>query len=160
MKKGIFLDRDGIVNVERGEYTWRIVDFKLTVGLIDFIREVHEKGYLVIIISNQGGVGKGLYSMNDVEIVHKYLIDRLAENNLVFTDIYYCPHHPDIGRCLCRKPEPVLLEKAIARYNIDADKSYFIGDSQRDVDAGEKVNVHTIKVNPNSDLRDILTLIN
>jgi D-glycero-D-manno-heptose 1,7-bisphosphate phosphatase len=159
MNKAIFLDRDGIVNVERGEYTWRIVDFQLTVGLIDFIREVQNKGYLVIIISNQGGIGKGIYSVNDVEIVHKNLLERLAENNVALTDIYYCPHHPDFGRCLCRKPEPVLLEKAIARYNIDADKSYFIGDSQRDADAGEKVNLNTIKVNPNSDLRNIFDLI-
>ncbi len=159
MNKAVFLDRDGIVNVERGEYTWRIVDFQFTIGLIDFIREVQFKKYLVIIISNQGGVGKGLFSINDVDLLHKHLIDRLAENNLVLTDIYYCPHHPDFGRCLCRKPEPLLLEKAISRYNIDVEKSYFIGDSQRDVDAGKKVDVNTILVHPNSDLRDYLSLI-
>ena len=159
MNKAVFLDRDGVVNMERGEYTWQKDDFILTSGLIDFIRAVKEMGYLVIIISNQGGVGKGVYSISDVDIVHKYLIDRLASHDLDLTDIYFCPHHPDSGRCLCRKPESILLEKAIARYNIDASCSYFIGDSKRDEEAGKKVNLYTVLVEPNADLRKFLHLI-
>ncbi len=159
LSRAIFLDRDGVVNIERGEYTWKISDFRLTAGLIEFIRDVQGKGYIVIIISNQGGVGKGLYSINDVDIVHKYMTDTLALENIYITDIYFCPHHPDFGRCLCRKPESVLLEKSIARYKVDVTKSYFIGDSQRDSEAGKRVGLNTITVNPNSDLRDFLNFI-
>ena len=160
MNKAVFLDRDGVVNVERGEYTWRIEDFKLTVGLVGFIREVQQKGFLVIVISNQGGVGKGVYTLEDVEKAHQFLKDELAKENIALTDIYYCPHHPNAGKCLCRKPEPIMLEKAIARYKVHVSKSYFVGDSQRDVEAGKKVQLHTILVKSNDDLRDYLDLIN
>lgn len=159
MNKVIFLDRDGVVNVERGEYTWRIEDFKLTVGLIDFLKEVNKRGYLVIIISNQGGVGKGVYTMADVEKAHQYLKDELKKSNLELTDIYYCPHHPATGKCLCRKPEPIMLEKAIARYNVDIKKSYLIGDTERDIEAGKRAGLQTIKVNPNDDLTQYLYLL-
>jgi D-glycero-D-manno-heptose 1,7-bisphosphate phosphatase len=160
MNKAIFLDRDGVVNVERGAYTWKLEDFKLTIGLIGFVRAVKEKGFLVIIISNQGGIGKGLFTIKEVEKAHQYLKDELAKENLYLTDIYYCPHHPDTGKCLCRKPEPIMLEKAIARYEINVRESYFIGDSDRDVQAGKRVGVNTIKVKPNDNLCDYLSSVN
>lgn len=159
MNKVIFLDRDGVVNVERGEYTWKIEDFKLTVGLVSFLKEVNKQGFLTIIISNQGGVGKGVYTIADVEKAHQYLKDELKKSNLELTDIYYCPHHPNAGKCLCRKPGSIMLEKAIARYNVDVTKSYFIGDTARDIEAGEKTGLHTIKVNPNDDLTQYLHLL-
>ncbi|HEY4785372.1 MAG TPA: HAD family hydrolase [Bacteroidales bacterium] len=152
MNKAIFLDRDGVVNVERGEYTWRIEDFKLTIGLIDFIKAVQKQGFLVIVISNQGGIGKGVYTMDDVEKAHRYLQDELKKENIELTDIYYCPHHPKAGKCLCRKPESIMLEKAIARYQVDIKNSYFIGDTERDIEAGNRVGLTTIKINPNDNL--------
>ncbi|MDP4207754.1 MAG: HAD family hydrolase [Bacteroidota bacterium] len=160
MTKVVFLDRDGVVNVERGEYTWKVEDFKLTVGLVGFIRAVQERGYKVIIISNQGGIGRGLFTMDDVEKAHQYLKDELAKENLWLTDIYYCPHHPASGKCFCRKPEPLLLEKAIARYQVDVTQSYFIGDSERDIAAGNKVGVTSILIKSNDNLCDYLSLIN
>jgi D-glycero-D-manno-heptose 1,7-bisphosphate phosphatase len=160
MNKAIFLDRDGVVNIERGEYTWKVEDFELTVGLVGFIKVVKQKGFLVIIISNQGGVGKGLCSIDDVEKAHQYLREELAKENLQLTDIYYCPHHPKTGKCLCRKPESVMLEKAIAQYQIDVQKSFFIGDRDRDVESGEKVGIKTILVKSNDNLCDYLSLIN
>jgi D-glycero-D-manno-heptose 1,7-bisphosphate phosphatase len=159
MRKVIFLDRDGVVNEERGEYTWRIEDFRLTIGLKGFIRAVQEKGFIVIIISNQGGIGKGVYTFEDVEKAHQYLKDELAKDNLFLTDIYYCPHHPTTGKCLCRKPSSIMLEKAIARYDADVIRSYFIGDSARDMEAGEKVGLNCIKITPNDNLCDYLNLI-
>jgi len=160
MNKAIFLDRDGVVNIERGEYTWKVEDFELTVGLVGFIKVVKQKGFLVIIISNQGGVGKGLCSIDDVEKAHQYLREELAKENLQLTDIYYCPHHPKTGKCLCRKPESVMLEKAIAQYQIDVQKSFFIGDRDRDVESGEKVGIKTILVKSNDNLCNYLSLIN
>ena len=160
MNKVVFLDRDGVVNVERGEYTWKVEDFKLTVGLIGFIQNVIEKGYFVIIISNQGGIGRGVYTLEDVEKAHQYLKEELGKNNLSLTDIYICPHHPATGNCLCRKPGSQMLEKAIARYDVDIKNSYFIGDSKRDIEAGQKVNLNTILITPNDDLREYIPQIN
>src|ERR1035437_8426942 len=107
MNKVVFLDRDGVINIERGEYTWKIEDFKLTVGLISFLKEVQQKGFLTIIISNQGSIGKGVCTMEDVNKAHQYLKDELKRSNTELTDLYYCPHHPNSGKCLCRKPGSV-----------------------------------------------------
>jgi D-glycero-D-manno-heptose 1,7-bisphosphate phosphatase len=159
MNKVVFLDRDGVVNVERGEYTWQIEDFKLTVGLIPFIKTVQKKGYLVIIISNQGCIGKGLCSQEDVENAHQYLKEELAKQLVSLTDIYYCPHHPSSSRCLCRKPGSLMLEKAIARYMVDIDSSYFIGDTERDMEAGHRAGLQCIKVKPNEDLTTLTNRI-
>jgi D-glycero-D-manno-heptose 1,7-bisphosphate phosphatase len=159
MNKVIFLDRDGVVNVERGEYTWQIEDFKLTVGLIPFIKAVQKKGYLVIIISNQGCIGKGLCLQEDVEKAHQYLKDELAKQQVTLTDIYYCPHHPSSSQCLCRKPGSLMLEKAMARYVADIDSSYFIGDTERDMEAGHRVGLQCIKVMPNEDLTTLVNRI-
>jgi D-glycero-D-manno-heptose 1,7-bisphosphate phosphatase len=159
MNRIIFLDRDGVVNVERGEYTWRIEDFSITVGLIDLMRWGTDRGYKFIIISNQGCIGKGICSREDVEKAHAYLKQILASQNLYLTDIYYCPHHPETGKCLCRKPESVMLEKAIARYKADISNSVFIGDSKRDIEAGQKVGLKTIQVIPNANLTDYIPLI-
>jgi D-glycero-D-manno-heptose 1,7-bisphosphate phosphatase len=152
MNKAIFLDRDGVVNKERGEYTWRVEDFIINEGLDEFILHFQQKGYLVIIISNQGGIGKGVYTHEDVIKAHTYLEETLKQKGVTLTDIYYCPHHPNAGKCLCRKPEPIMLEKAIARYNVDVNLSVFIGDSKRDVEAGEAVGLHTLLVRPNDNL--------
>ncbi len=159
MSKVIFLDRDGVVNEERGDYTWRIEDFRLTIGLKRFIRLVQVKGFEIIIISNQGGIEKGIYTLEDVEKVHQFLKDELAKENLYLTDIYYCPHHPNSGKCLCRKPGSIMLEKAIACYAVDVTESYFIGDSNRDVEAGERVGLTCIKVTANDNLCDYLKFI-
>jgi D-glycero-D-manno-heptose 1,7-bisphosphate phosphatase len=159
MNKAVFLDRDGVVNIERGEYTWKIEDFKLTVGLVNFLKALQEKGFLTIIISNQGCIGKGVCSREDVEKAHHYMNNELKKSNIELTDLYYCPHHPNSGKCLCRKPESLMLEKAIARYQVDLSKSYFIGDTERDMQAGDRVGLKTIKVNSNDDLTNYLYLI-
>jgi len=152
MNKAIFLDRDGVINIERGEYTYLLYDFVLTEGLIDALKVFIDKGYLLIVITNQGGVAKDLYSIYDVENIHNFLKSTLEKEGIKLTEIYYCPHHPDFEKCLCRKPGSLMLEKAIARFDIDASKSYFIGDTERDVEAGKASGVKTIKIEPNSGL--------
>ena len=157
MNKAIFLDRDGVINKERGEYTWRLSDFEFNEGLFDALKKI--ENYLFIVITNQGGIAKKIYTHADVEKTNSLMFKTFADNNLELTDIYYCPHHNDYGKCLCRKPNSLMLEKAIARYNIDVKKSYFIGDTQRDIDAGKKVGLNTIKINPNDNLLDYINQI-
>jgi|ERR1035441_3162983 D-glycero-D-manno-heptose 1,7-bisphosphate phosphatase len=156
MNKAIFLDRDGVINQERDLYTFGIDEFILNDGLIEALKAFIDKGYLLIVITNQGGIAKGLYTHQDVETVHNYLMETLAKEGIHITDIYYCPHHPDQGKCLCRKPGSLMLEKAIARYNIDAGKSYFIGDNDRDITAGNAVGVNTILIPPNTPLTTLI----
>ena len=85
--------------------------------------------------------------------------EEFQKHQLELLDIYYCPHHNDVEKCICRKPDSLLLEKAIAKYNIDISKSYFIGDSDRDIEAAHKVGVKGIKANKNSDLNVYLNQI-
>ena len=158
MNKAIFLDRDGVINREDG-YISRVEQFIINDGVVDALKYFQQKGYLLIVITNQGGVAKGLYHHIDVDKIHGYLVEKLEQAGIKLTAIYYCPHHPVIGKCLCRKPDSLMLEKAIARFDIDASKSYFIGDHDRDIEAGKKAGVNTIKIDANSSLLKIKDLI-
>ena len=144
MNKAIFLDRDGVLNLDFRNYHFRLDDFTILPGVFDVLKTFQQKGYLLIIISNQGGIGKGLYKISDTEKLHKFLIDEAFNNGVTFTEIYYCTHHPETSNCICRKPESLLVEKSIARFNINPSKSYFIGDRERDVQAGEACGVKGI----------------
>lgn len=156
MKKALFLDRDGVLNVERGEYTYLLEDFEILPDVLESLKLASIKGYVLIVISNQGGIAKGVYSHKNVELVHQKLIDSLASEGVLLDEIYYCPHHDEVGKCLCRKPNSLMLEKAIARFNISASDSVFIGDSERDILAAEKVGVNGILIASNSGILEIV----
>ncbi len=160
MNKAIFLDRDGVINSDKGHYyIYKIEDFKINKGIVESLKKFQENNYLLIIISNQGGVSKGIYTIEQVEEVHNYLKKYLKKYNIELTEIYYCPHHSSNEKCLCRKPNTLLLEKAIARFNIDVSASYLIGDGERDIEAGNKVGLHTIKINANENILKYCKLI-
>src|SRR4051812_34481249 len=126
-QKAIFLDRDGIINRERDDYTFKLEDFEILPEVIPALQSFQTRNFLLIIVSNQGGIGKGIYTQKEVEILHSFLLKVLKENAIHISEIYYCPHHPDTGKCICRKPDSLLIEKAIGRFHIDSSKSYFIG---------------------------------
>ncbi|MEE4196896.1 MAG: HAD family hydrolase [Bacteroidales bacterium] len=159
MNKAVFFDRDGVINKERGEYTYLPKDFILNEGIIPSLNKLQEKGFLLIIISNQGGIAKELYTRGQVETVHQYLTDELKKHEIQLTEIYYCPHHAAFENCLCRKPKSLMLEKAIARFAIDTQQSYMIGDSERDIIAAEKVGLNTIKIEPNENIEKFVEKI-
>ena len=156
--KAVFLDRDGVINVERG-YTHRLEDFVILPDLIEILQLLQQKGYLLIVISNQSGIAKGLYKQSEVEILHKFMVDEFTKNGIKLSEIYYCVHHPDVSKCICRKPDSLFVEKALARFNIDAKKSYFIGDKERDTEAAEKAGVKGILIESNISLKTILSQI-
>lgn len=144
MNKCVFLDRDGVLNVDRTDYVYRVEDFIIPDGVVEGLRRLKEAGYMLIVITNQAGIAKGLYTRDDVMRCHTYLQEQCG--NLI-DDIYFSPHHPDFDtRSLTRKPESLLLEKAIAKYNIDVDNSWMIGDALRDMLAGRRVGVRTVHV--------------
>ena len=152
MNKAVLLDRDGVINRERNDYTFRIEDFEILPDVFEALKLLQKAGYLLIIISNQSGLGRGLFKIEDTEKMHDYLLEKLTKNGIRIEEIYYCVHHPETGSCLCRKPDSLNVEKALARFNIDPALSYFIGDKERDVLAGEKVGVKGILIESNTSL--------
>lgn len=152
MNKAIFLDRDGVINKERGEYTYKPETFIVNLHIATVVSLFKQHGFFVIIVSNQGGIEKGIYNHKDVMLLNNELNKMLEDAGTYIDEFYYCPHHSDRSRCLCRKPNSLLIEKAIARFNIDKKKSYMIGDNIRDVQAAETVGVKGIIVPANSDL--------
>jgi D-glycero-D-manno-heptose 1,7-bisphosphate phosphatase len=158
-RKAILLDRDGVLNEERGDWTYQLEDFRINEGVYEALKIFHQKNYLLIVISNQSGIAKGLYTKEQADYLYLHLERNLKKHGVELAEFYFCPHHPDVTKCLCRKPDSLLLEKAIARFNIDTASSYFIGDADRDIAAGEKMGVKTIKVEKNSSLMNVLHLI-
>ncbi|MDB5120356.1 MAG: histidinol-phosphate phosphatase family protein [Sphingobacteriales bacterium] len=155
--KAVFLDRDGVLNKELGDYVCKLEDFKVLEHNFKSLLELQSRGYLLIIVTNQGGIGKGWYSEATLAEMHQHLLDVYAAQGIKITEIYYCNHHPlYTSICLCRKPGSLMLEKAVARYNIDASKSYFIGDRERDVIAGEGAGVTGILIDSDQPISEIL----
>ncbi len=153
MKKAVFLDRDGIINSDNGLYYISDPDeFRLNPGIAELLKWLSDKGFLLIIISNQGGIAKGIYGPADTERVHRKMIELLAPSGVRFAEIYYCPHHPDVSRCLCRKPGTVMIEKGLARFDIDPSLSLFIGDRETDMEAGRNAGLKTLLAEPNQDM--------
>ena len=144
-QKAIFLDRDGTINVYKGFLT-RPENFELIPGVAEAIRTINKSGYLVIVISNQPVIARGDCSFDDLTDIHDKMETLLGQEGAFVDAIYYCPHHPDRGYkgerveyktdCNCRKPKPGLLLQAAKDWNIDLAASYMIGDSDRDIAAG------------------------
>ncbi len=144
MNKCIFLDRDGVLNEDRTDYVYRVEDFIIPDGVPEALRMLKNAGYLLIVITNQAGIAKGLYTRNDVMTCYHYLQDQCGQ---LIDDIYYSPHHPKYdSESLTRKPGSLLLEKAMAKYNINPDISWMIGDALRDMQAGKRVGVQTVLI--------------
>ncbi len=155
MKKILFLDRDGVINLEKGVHTFRPEDFILNDDIPESLKIAQDKGYLLVVITNQSGIAKGMYGHEDVKKLNEKLHDELKKSSVYLTEIYYCPHHPDTGKCLCRKPGSLLLEKALARFQADPAKCLFIGDKERDVVAGSGAGVPSILIKENSPIRKL-----
>lgn len=157
MNKAVFLDRDGVLNKELGDYVCHLEDFKVLEHNFKALKNLQDRGYLLIVITNQGGLAKGWYSVDELNKMHNHLVKEYATQGILLSEIYYCNHHPEYnGKCLCRKPGSLMLEKAIARFGIDASKSYFIGDRERDVLAGEAAGVKGILIDSDQPISEVL----
>jgi D-glycero-D-manno-heptose 1,7-bisphosphate phosphatase len=151
--KTIFLDRDGVINDNSvAYYVYKTENFIINSGVIKSLKLFQSKGYQLIVITNQGGIAKKQYDNQDVELLNEHLKNELHKEGIKLKDIFHCPHHSDISKCLCRKPGSLLFEKAIAKYHVDISASFMIGDSERDIVASEKVGVKGIKVEANTNL--------
>ena len=159
MKKAIFLDRDGTINVEK-DYIYKSEDLVFEEGSIEALKTFKNLGYILIVVSNQSGIARGYFTEEDLNIFNNNMNEILKKNGVEITEFYCCPHHPDgIGKykkvCECRKPNNKMIEDAIEKYNIDREKSYMIGDKISDIGAGLKSNLKTVLVKTGYGLKDM-----
>ncbi|QOP46138.1 D-glycero-beta-D-manno-heptose 1,7-bisphosphate 7-phosphatase [Sulfurimonas paralvinellae] len=136
MKKALFLDRDGVVNVEK-EYLYKQEDFEFIDGIFELCRHYQDLGYLIFVVTNQSGIARKFYTEEDFEKLTQWMLEVLKNNGVTITKVYHCPHHPEIsGVCECRKPKPGMLLEAAGEFDVDLQNSIMIGDKERDIEAG------------------------
>lgn len=152
-KKAIFLDRDGVlINNKDHYYIWKQEQLELVDGVIENLQMLTAKGFQLFIVSNQGGISRGLYTKDEIHKLHSELMLTFRKSNIEILEIVYCPHHPEIENCMCRKPASLMIDKLIAKYNISKENSYLIGDSDSDMEAAQKAEIKGIKIAPNQNM--------
>jgi len=132
MRKALFLDRDGIVNIDHG-YVSRVEDFEFSDGIFKLIHLFQKKDYLIFIVTNQSGIARGYYSEEDFKTLTLWMIKSFKLHDIRINDVYHCPHAPK-DNCNCRKPATGMIEDNFKKYNIDLKNSWMIGDKQSDID--------------------------
>lgn len=153
MNKAIFLDRDGVLNHEIHDYICRVEDFEVLEYQIPPLKKLYDEGFMLIIITNQGGIALKRYTEETLGEMHAILGKKFEEQGALITHAYYCPHHPTVtGDCDCRKPKSGMLLEAIATYNIDPALSVMIGDKPRDVEAANGAGVKGILIEPDEQI--------
>lgn len=143
MNKALFLDRDGVINLEK-HYLHKIEDFEFVEGIFDLCRHFQAQGYLIVVVTNQSGIARGYYGEEEFAVLTAWMRERFKENGVEISAVYHCPHHPEIsGPCSCRKPEPGMLLKAAEMFDIDLASSVLVGDAERDIEAAINAGVQT-----------------
>lgn len=141
-RPALFLDRDGVINRDKG-FVHRVEDFEWIDGAIDCVRRFNEMGWYVFIVTNQTGIARNLYTLDDMARVHDWLRQEMTRAGARIDEIYFCPFHedgenPDFRRASDdRKPSPGMLKRALADHNVDAASSFMIGDKASDLQAAE-----------------------
>ncbi|QIL75507.1 D-glycero-alpha-D-manno-heptose-1,7-bisphosphate 7-phosphatase [Hymenobacter sp. HDW8] len=141
--KAIFLDRDGVLNKEIGEYVWRPADFEILEGVPASLARLKAAGYYLIVVTNQAGIAKGLYTAAEVKACH---IKLQAACDDALDALYFAPGHPSVSESLLRKPDSLMIEKGIARFQLDPAQCWIIGDRLRDLEAGARAGVRGILI--------------
>ena len=144
-RRAIFVDRDGTLNYDKG-YTHKLSDLKIYDDIIPLLMDYYEKNFLIIVITNQSGIGRGYYTVDEMESFNREIAKELIFKGIKIEDFFYCPHTPDQG-CRCRKPETGLIEEASIKYDIDISNSVVIGDRESvDGEMARKLGMKFIKV--------------
>ena len=153
LQKILFLDRDGIINHDPGDYTKSVEEFHILPGFLQAAKTWFDQGYMLVVITNQAGIDKGLYTRNDVDGIHQFLQGHCIREGFRIEAFFYCEHHPDYsGKCLCRKPGSLMIEKALHTYKGDASQSLMFGDKPRDIEAANAAGVFGILRDTNAGL--------
>lgn len=135
MNKALFLDRDGVINVEK-DYLYRKEDFEFIEGIFELCKHYQDLGYMIFVVTNQSGIAREYYTEEDFQLLSDWMLKEFSENDINITKVYHCPHHPSInGECNCRKPEPGMILAAKKEFDLDLANSLMVGDKERDVEA-------------------------
>jgi len=141
MNKALFLDRDGVINIDK-RHLYLKEDFVFTPGIFDLCKKYLEAGYIILVITNQAGIAKGLFTKEDFLKLTDWMIGQFLNNGVIISKVFYCPHHPDItGFCECRKPNPGMILQAVKEFNLDISECVLIGDMESDIEAGRKAGI-------------------
>lgn len=141
MNKALFIDRDGVINVDK-VHVFLKEDFEFTPGIFDLCRSYQDKGFLIIVITNQAGIAKGIYTEDDFLKLTDWMTREFKKKGITISKVYYCPHHPDFtGPCECRKPKPGMILKAKKEFDLDLSESVLIGDKENDLQAGRNAGI-------------------
>jgi len=144
-QKALFLDRDGIINVDHG-YVSKIENFKFTQDIFELLHLFIQKGYLLFIVTNQSGIGRGYYTLDDFTILTQWMLKELKQKDISIEKVAYCPHAPE-AHCTCRKPQTGMIDEILETYDIDLKKSWLIGDKQSDIDLALHAHIgHSIAI--------------
>ena len=145
MKKALFLDRDGIINIDYG-YVHHKDQFKFTEDIFTFLKLFQKKDYLFFIVTNQSGIGRGYYSEIDFQKLTIWMNEQFQNKSIHISKVSHCPHTPD-AQCQCRKPHIGMIEDIIEHYDINLNESWMIGDKQSDIDFAQNAKIkHTIAI--------------
>ena len=146
MNKAVFLDRDGVINIDKS-YLYKIDDFEFCNGIFRLLLHLEKLDHKLFIVTNQSGIGRGYYNENDFLKLTFWMLKKFNEKNIHIEKVYYCPHSPDDG-CDCRKPNSGMFENAQEEFNIDMSVSWMIGDKKSDIQAAKKAGIkQTIFIN-------------
>lgn len=138
--KALFLDRDGVVNIDK-DYVFRVEDFEFVDGIFDLCRSARERGYLIVVITNQSGIGRGYYTEDDFHALTDWMRARFEEQGAPVAGVYYCPYHPEHGQgrykvdSFDRKPNPGMILRAMHDLDLDLSASIMVGDKASDMKA-------------------------
>ena len=136
--RALFLDRDGVINKDT-HFLYKIDEVIFVDGIFDLCLSAQQRGYIIVIITNQSGIARGYYTEKDYKILMRWMNVQFVEQGITVTDTFYCPHHPTSGlrgykkKCNCRKPSPGMIISAMNKYNIDLQASLFVGDRVSDM---------------------------
>jgi D-glycero-D-manno-heptose 1,7-bisphosphate phosphatase len=152
VKAALFLDRDGVINVDR-HYVWRIEDFEFVPGIFELVEAAVQGGLLPIVVTNQAGIGRGYYTEGDFRRLDDWMHAQFRERGAAIARTYHCPFHPTEGigdyrrESFDRKPNPGMLLRARADFDLDLSNSVLVGDKDSDIEAGRAAGVrHNVKV--------------
>jgi D-glycero-D-manno-heptose 1,7-bisphosphate phosphatase len=159
-KKAIFLDRDGVLLKNSDHYyIWEMEQMEFVDGVFENLRLFIMQGFQLFIVSNQGGISKGIYTKADIMKLHDELILSFKKKKIQIQEIIFCPHHPEIERCICRKPDSQMIDKLIAKYKLSKSDSFFIGDCESDMKAARKAGIQGIKIVANRNMYPFISFL-
>lgn len=145
MQKAVFLDRDGVINIEKN-YLYKIEDFEFINGVFESLSYLQKKGYKLFIITNQSGIARGYYSLEDFEKLTLWMQEEFAKKGIEISQVELCPHGPN-DNCSCRKPKTGMIDKILKNYELDLSNSWLIGDKSSDIKCANEAKIaNTIQV--------------